>query len=117
MNKTPAYTFGIKLKHEKCSETPGNSRGFCLGTLCQANSEDINFQYSYQFIGPFAYMPEKVALDHVPSYVFHKSVIIQPQGYIKYVKFAAIYAHRIQTKKYFYFIFSFHLSSGRPIIA
>lgn len=30
-------------------------------------------------------MPEKVILDHVPSYVFHKSVIIQPKGYIKYV--------------------------------
>lgn len=36
-------------------------------------------------IAPCAYMPENVCLDHIPSYVFHKSVI-QPQGYIKYVK-------------------------------
>lgn len=35
------------------------------------------------FLAPGAYMP--VILDHVPTYVYPKSVIIQPKGYIKYV--------------------------------
>lgn len=41
------------------------------------------FFHSKQFLAPGAYMP--VILDHVPTYVYPKSVIIQPKGYIKYV--------------------------------
>lgn len=45
-----------------------------------------NFVFTFlKYIAPCAYMPEKVVLDHIPSYVFHKSVLIQPQGYIKCV--------------------------------
>lgn len=55
--------------------------------MAKPNWEFFNrlFLLDSQLIAPCAYMPEKVMLDHVPSYVFHKSVIIQPQGYIKYV--------------------------------
>lgn len=70
-------------------------------------------------------MKEKVNLDHVPTYVFPKSVIIQPKGYIKYVwivQYALFTIESIELLSfaialnylYFYLLFQ---TSGRPIIA
>lgn len=48
----------------------------------QTHTPKITFPLK-SFLAPGAYMP--VILDHVPTYVYPKSVIIQPKGYIKYV--------------------------------
>lgn len=113
LNHAPSFSFGQKTGQEKISDTPG----MIIKSMFFFSFKQKNFFYLW--LAPCAYMPENVVLDHIPSYVFHKSVIIQPQGYIKCVwlqEFAS-YIYILYNFYVLCFIFSMWLFSGRPIIA
>lgn len=80
LDHSPAFTFGQRITEKTINDTPGKD----ADNMC---CKYKNFRISVKsFLAPCAYMPENVVLDHVPSYVFHKS-FIQTRGYIKCVYF------------------------------
>lgn len=81
LKTTPSYSFGLKITREKYSDTPGTKK--TILTFIPYRHQ-IHFLRVF-FLAPCAYMPEKVILDHIPTYLIPKPIIIQPQGYIKYV--------------------------------
>ncbi len=62
---TPRYSFGVKLNHEKTSDTPG--KFICIWKKLYFLQINI---YECHLLAPGHYNNEKVQLDHTPSYSF-----------------------------------------------
>lgn len=67
LDHTPAYTFGLKVKQEKFNDSPGIP--FAILKLIEDIILDL-VSHSKTILAPGTYMPEKVNLDHTPSYTF-----------------------------------------------